>query len=224
VADSHSPDWTDFNDHDPGVSLLELMAWLAETGLYRLNAVPEAGQAAATRLRAALAGLSAVSAAPCEPLARPNFFNGLLLDAATLSEEQSYLRAKSRRHNLHLHGWGVVQGLAVSLDSGGSSGQARVHVGAGFGIDASGEEVHVCKDVQVRLPQTPRRLLITLRHHDLLSDPVPSATRRQDFARVCDVSVIGLVSELAYPAIPLGTLDARDGQWRLEEAFKPKYA
>ena len=35
------PEWTDFNPSDPGMMLVELMAWLTETTLYRLNRVPE---------------------------------------------------------------------------------------------------------------------------------------------------------------------------------------
>jgi len=37
----YTPEWTDFNDSDPGVTLLQLFAWLTETTLYRLNQVPE---------------------------------------------------------------------------------------------------------------------------------------------------------------------------------------
>lgn len=32
--------WTDFNDSDPGMALLQLFAWLTETTLFRLNQVP----------------------------------------------------------------------------------------------------------------------------------------------------------------------------------------
>ena len=35
------PQWTDFNPSDPGITLIELMAWMTETILYRLNRVPE---------------------------------------------------------------------------------------------------------------------------------------------------------------------------------------
>lgn len=35
------PDWTDHNVSDPGVTLIELFAWMTEMVLYRLNLVPE---------------------------------------------------------------------------------------------------------------------------------------------------------------------------------------
>src|SRR5687768_14755150 len=35
------PEWTDHNVSDPGVTLIELFAYMSETMLYRLNQVPE---------------------------------------------------------------------------------------------------------------------------------------------------------------------------------------
>src|SRR6266581_5466929 len=35
------PAWTDFNPSDPGMTLVELMAWMTETVLYSLNRVPD---------------------------------------------------------------------------------------------------------------------------------------------------------------------------------------
>jgi predicted phage baseplate assembly protein len=37
----YAPEWTDHNESDPGITLLELDAWLHETILYRLNQLPE---------------------------------------------------------------------------------------------------------------------------------------------------------------------------------------
>jgi len=37
----HAPAWTDHNLHDPGITLIDLFAWLAEMACYRLNRVPE---------------------------------------------------------------------------------------------------------------------------------------------------------------------------------------
>ncbi len=35
------PQWTDHNTSDPGITLLELMSWMAELLLYRINRIPE---------------------------------------------------------------------------------------------------------------------------------------------------------------------------------------
>ncbi len=37
----HTPDWTNFNESDPGVTLVELFAFLTENLLYRCNQIPE---------------------------------------------------------------------------------------------------------------------------------------------------------------------------------------
>jgi hypothetical protein len=40
-----APGWTDHNDSDPGITLLQLFAWLAEATIYRLNRIPAASEA-----------------------------------------------------------------------------------------------------------------------------------------------------------------------------------
>src|SRR5438874_5220897 len=37
----HNPEWTNFNRSDPGVTLLELFAFLTESIIYRANQIPE---------------------------------------------------------------------------------------------------------------------------------------------------------------------------------------
>src|SRR2546427_3436201 len=37
----HNPEWTNFNRSDPGITLVELFAFLTENVLYRANQIPE---------------------------------------------------------------------------------------------------------------------------------------------------------------------------------------
>lgn len=37
----YAPEWTDHNLHDPGITIIELLAWAAEMDLYQLNRIPE---------------------------------------------------------------------------------------------------------------------------------------------------------------------------------------
>ena len=37
----YCPEWTDYNLSDPGITLIELFAWMTEMITYRLNRVPE---------------------------------------------------------------------------------------------------------------------------------------------------------------------------------------
>ncbi len=37
----HTKEWTNFNPSDPGIAMLELLAWISETLIYRTNRIPE---------------------------------------------------------------------------------------------------------------------------------------------------------------------------------------
>lgn len=37
----YTPEWTDLNDNEPGITMLQVFAWLAEMLTYRMNKVPE---------------------------------------------------------------------------------------------------------------------------------------------------------------------------------------
>jgi predicted phage baseplate assembly protein len=37
----YAPEWTNFNESDPGITLVELFAWMTEIMVYRLNQVPD---------------------------------------------------------------------------------------------------------------------------------------------------------------------------------------
>jgi predicted phage baseplate assembly protein len=38
----YAPEWTDHNLHDPGITLLDLFAWVAEMDIYQLDRIPDA--------------------------------------------------------------------------------------------------------------------------------------------------------------------------------------
>lgn len=38
----HADEWTDYNSHDPGITVLETLAWVAESDVYRLDRVTDA--------------------------------------------------------------------------------------------------------------------------------------------------------------------------------------
>ena len=37
----YAPEWTNHNDSDPGITLIQLFAWMTDMQLFRLNQVPE---------------------------------------------------------------------------------------------------------------------------------------------------------------------------------------
>jgi hypothetical protein len=78
----YAPEWTEWNDSDPGVTLIQLFAYLAEQVGYRLNQVPEKNyiellKLLGVRLRPALAATSRMGIF----LSDPTTFGGSTLDA-----------------------------------------------------------------------------------------------------------------------------------------------
>ncbi len=47
---THNPEWTNFNDSDPGVTLLQLFAFISEAIIYRANLIPERNRSKFLRL------------------------------------------------------------------------------------------------------------------------------------------------------------------------------
>lgn len=72
-----------------------------------------------------------------ELLERVRYIAGLLLGVDEFRTEQDYFRKKLRRHNLLLHGWGIVYGLGVTTNSQ----PWAVFVEPGYAIDQRGEEI-----------------------------------------------------------------------------------
>jgi hypothetical protein len=58
----HNPEWTNFNDSDPGVTLLQVFAFMTESILYRANQIPERNRLKFLQLL----GIPLLPAAPAE--------------------------------------------------------------------------------------------------------------------------------------------------------------
>ena len=105
---------------------------------------------------------------------RPNFFTGRLLTVEDFQMEQEYLDHKRRLQNLATLGAGVVTGLAVSEEPGGTD----ITISAGYAVDPLGREIIVPADVCVPWPMASKRparrwgVVIEYAEHD--ADPVPT--------------------------------------------------
>ena len=74
------------------------------------------------------------------PMERVNYFEGQLLTQSDFTDEQEYHLGKHRRHNLFLHGWGVVCGLLVVPHP---DKPTSVMVEPGLALDPWGREIVV---------------------------------------------------------------------------------
>jgi hypothetical protein len=212
----HAPGWTDYNGHDPDVTMLELIAFLAED-LQRNARVVEGGGPALTR------AIRALDTYALKPIAtsgtvRPNFFSGRLLTADDLREEQEYHREKHRRHLQMLHGFGVVDGLDVDIASDG----ATVAIEPGLAIDRYGREI-VLDDMVVTPipPDAPSPICLVLQYAERMVDPVPVAgggTEPRHIEEGCDVS---LMPDPREDGITVARLIREKAVWRVDPAFVP---
>jgi hypothetical protein len=114
-------------------------------------------------------------AAFCEPpVKRPNYFSGQMLSADDFTAEQEYHRGKQRLHNLHCHGFGVVQGLKVSTVK--ENAGWTVVIEPGFAIDPAGNEIQLCTTMRFRLPASQTAIQVGIRFSERLCDSVPSVS------------------------------------------------
>jgi hypothetical protein len=212
---SYAPGWTDLNESDPGVTLLELFAFLSENLLYR--DVPERGRSAVARAIAILGALAAAPLSDCGGLTRPRFFEGEILDAATLTAEQEYHREKRRLHNRALFGVGVVSGLGVSIEPD----ESHVRVEPGHAIDRMGEEIGLPRAVSLALPASEDSVFVTLRYWERPCRPALAADGATVASRIEEACVLALKPAAVDPAVALARLIRVSGAWRVDAAFEP---
>ncbi|MCB9776972.1 MAG: hypothetical protein H6742_00235 [Alphaproteobacteria bacterium] len=89
-----------------------------------------------------------------ENLLRLHPFEGLCLTSHDLQDEQLYHRRSLQRHNLYLHGHGIVQGLQVELEQRKKTYVALIQ--GGFGITRTGQQVLLPEAVAVPL-EVPKK-------------------------------------------------------------------
>ena len=212
---THAPGWTDVAGSDPGISILEVFAFLAEGLLYREGGKPERRRSAARVARALAAAGSADPDAGCRGLTRPVYFSGRLLDAATLEQEQEYQREKRRLHNREVLGSGIVSGLAVRVEPTGSGG-SRAVVEPGYAIDSRGEGIALPRRVVLKLPASGASTYVTIRFWERVCASTPSGA-----SAVEEVCVVGRASSVAAPSLGLARLLRSEGAWKVDPTFAP---
>ncbi len=112
---------------------------------------------------------------------RPYYFRGQLLLEGDFQAEQNYHVNARCRHNLRLHGWGVVYGLNVARES-----EDAVRVSPGYGIDELGREIVLGESVSVSLSDLgPQEVVkIGLEYEEEELDPATKCNRRKTYAVV----------------------------------------
>jgi len=108
-------------------------------------------------------------------LQRVHYFTGQVLGEDDFNTEQNYFIQKHRLHNRHLHGWGVVNGLEVSVDKSNV-----VHVAPGIAIDCAGNELLLCSPRKLAAPRKAGEFYVVLEYHETQINSVPVAPGSTD--------------------------------------------
>jgi hypothetical protein len=210
-----APDWTDFEAHDPGITLLELFAYLTESLLARGDVSPDAR----ARLRDVLARLERADESGCKDgtLSRNRFFNGKQLTADDLDQEQSYHRTKHRRHNRLLHGVGIVSGLGVGLEPGPSGDDAVVLVSPGVAIAPDGEELVVCERVTRDACLDESVCYVTVALVEQPANPTPGG----EASRLLESAEVAVSEDVPAGHLAIARLSRDSGAWAVDPGFEP---
>jgi len=222
------PDWTTHNTHDPGITVLELLAYALTELQYRSNTLDANGRALARRVAQLADSLAALTGTDdCPPgLQRVNFFTGQLLSVADFIAEQDYFRHKIHRRNRVLHGAGVVTGLHVTLERAGSN--AKVVIAPGLAFNTRGEEIEVSVPTSLTLPAQGKVLLVLLHYVEqpcrpipaLPNDPQADPQEEASFSRITETFSATLAPNPDDTAIALARLTFNRGRWALDRKFK----
>ena len=226
---NHFPDWTESNVHDPGITLLELLAFLADNLLYRADQIGDREREAVAQRLSSVARawvttcMEHSGAADERALLRVNYFFGQLLDAADFSAEQNYVRQKLRRRNRFLHGVGIVSGLRVSIDHG--TGTSRVIIEPGLALDDRGEEIEVREPTSLLLPSQGKVLHVQIRYAERLCRPTPVTRSGNDpdtqpYSRIEETFDAFLAPDDDGTAVTVARLTYVKKRWALDRRFK----
>ena len=148
---------------------------------------------------------------------RLNYFSGQVLAPGDFQDEQSYFLGKLRRHNLLLHGWGVVNGLEISP---GTSGTSLV-IAPGYALDPQGRELLVPSacELEVGEQTSPQYVLAEYTEREADSVPVPGSDGPVA-TRIEEGVAFRLASDHA-GAVAIGRLVQDTSGWSVDPKFRP---
>jgi hypothetical protein len=107
-----------------------------------------------------------------QPPKRLRYLPGQMLTAESLELEQNYFREKLKRHNRTLHGFGIVSGLKVNIQS------KQIVLEPGLALDCEGNELLVPSSQIVAVTTTtdePQSVYVSIRYVEELTDEIPVA-------------------------------------------------
>jgi len=221
IMEQEEPEWSGFNDADPGITLVRILAWASEPLLDRANAGFDQRRRAVRRIVRDIAQAAGVCPKEDEPLKRPRYFAGQLLDDESLQLEQDYHREKFRRHNLNLHGYGIVSGLEVRVEVTADANGDRLVIEPGCAIDYCGEEMVVSACVHLPIAAHGDAAFVSIRHWEHPCARSPAQPDVVDARRIEEACLIAIEAVVPPRALAIARLVRADGRWTVDASFIP---
>ena len=163
-----------------------------------------------------------------KPFERPRYYFGRLLTVDDFTLEQNYFRGKQKLHNRALHGFGLVSGLRVCVESG------KVIVSAGLALDCEGNELVVGTNETAPPPPESWQTAYVNAHYAEQQERGPAA---DEATIIREVAVLNF-SEQNYNykhrhlrgrwlccgtchPLTIGRLRRSAGGWRVDRRYRP---
>ena len=244
-----APDWTDHDASDPGITMLEVMAYILEDPEFGSRFVDPRGvdprrlrtlarriaDRAAGWADAALGADDAESSADdCGPgLQRVRYFSGQILGVDDLRAEQDYARQRLDRRNRLLHGAGIVDGLEVALGTDGA-GAPQITIAPGLAFDPLGREICLEGTATLGLPADGKVALLSLSYAErpcrrvpAPADPAASTGMNgsgdgngTEPSRIVETYTAALAPTSIEDAVAIARLRRVRGRWHVDATFK----
>jgi len=214
-----TPEWTEHEPSDPGITLIELFVWLTDAIAFKQITIADTTR---TVLRTLLEQVAITASNDCHliaGLARPRYFQGKLLTADDLQAEQDYSRKTRWLHNHCLFGWGIVTGLKVGLD--GANNDVIV-INPGFAIDRSGQELCVCEPVRSTWPPTMVSGYVSLSFCEQAVQVTMGESKES--SRIVEGFRVGFGEVAPDGAVALAHLKRKKKKWVLDTRYRPRRA
>ncbi len=124
-------------------------------------------------------------------------------------------------HNRVFLGAGIVDGLAVAVETGAPD---AVVVSPGFAIDRLGNEILVDCPVRVEIgTRAEHTCFVALQYNEVLTDPVPTRNGIE-FSRILEtfsVEILPAHSVESSDILRLARLIQRNGEWLIDDEYAP---
>lgn len=225
-----APEWTETNTHDPGVTVLEALAYAITELHHRRHSLDERARGLArtvAEFAGALAEPDAVTADCGSGLQRVNYTLGMVLGAEDFQAEQDYVRQRLNRRNRLLVGTGIASGLQVTVERDATG--TRAVIAPGLAFDPNGNEIVVDEPFAQALPARGTPLLVLLRYRERLCRLVPvpadpsSPEAVMQATRIAETFQVELASATSEDTVALAHLQLVRGRWRHDPTFKPPH-